>query len=206
MPLSLFPKHFMHGCIFPEPSSLVQYVLTSVDRLNFVKKKLFWKLLEKTVSNFSQHLALTVFLLQSSTGEDRVILTWAEKPPDLDMHLFICDRGCEVYYGKRNCENVNLDVDDTNGNGPETITLTSQMPAPLDQTYVLWVCIHSCTSWKKNQVLFKPICRLLLHTKTIRILFVYLPNFRFMTIPMTLTFVLVILMEKLTYFLLEEKR
>ena len=57
------------------------------------------------------------------------------------MHLFICDSGCEVFYGNKNCENVNLDVDDTTGNGPETMTLASQMPAPLDQTYVLWVCI-----------------------------------------------------------------
>ena len=93
---------------------------------------------------FSHHLALT-FLLQS-LGEDRVILTWAEQPPDLDMHLFICDRGCEVYYNNTNCENVNLDVDVRFGNGPETITLTYQMPAPLNQTYVLWVCICSCNS------------------------------------------------------------
>ena len=55
------------------------------------------------------------------------------------MHLFICDRGCEVFYGNKNCENVNLDVDDTTGNGPETMTFASQMP--LDQTYVVWVCI-----------------------------------------------------------------
>ena len=55
------------------------------------------------------------------------------------MHLFICDSGCEVFYGNKNCENVNLDVDDTTGNGPETMTFASQMP--LDQTYVVWVCI-----------------------------------------------------------------
>ena len=124
---------------------------SAVDRLNFAKKKI-WKLLEKAVSNFRHQLALTVCLLQSLTGEDRVILTWAEQPPDLDMHLFICNRGCEVYYptANKNCENVNLDVDDTNGNGPETMTLTSQMPAPLDETYVLWVSMCSCTSRKKS--------------------------------------------------------
>ena len=55
------------------------------------------------------------------------------------MHLFICDSGCEVFYGNKNCANVNLDVDDTTGNGPETMTFASQMP--LDQTYVVWVCI-----------------------------------------------------------------
>ena len=62
------------------------------------------------------------------------------------MHLFICDSGCEVFYGNKNCENVNLDVDDTTGNGPETMTFASQMPAPVDQTYVVWVCIFLCTS------------------------------------------------------------
>ena len=70
------------------------------------------------------------------------------------MHLFICDSGCEVFYGNKNCENVNLDVDDTTGNGPETMTLASQMPAPLDQTYVLWVCIFHVLLGK-IQVLLK---------------------------------------------------
>ena len=66
------------------------------------------------------------------------------------MHLFICNRACEVYYATKTCENVNLDVDVTTGNGPETITLASQMPAPLDQTYVLWVCIfHVLTAKRK---------------------------------------------------------
>ena len=66
------------------------------------------------------------------------------------MHLFICNRACEVYYAKKTCENVNLDVDVTTGNGPETITLASQMPAPLDQTYVLWVCIFHVLHDKFN--------------------------------------------------------
>ena len=106
--------------------------------------------MEKAVSNFRHQLALTVFLLQSLTGEDRVILTWAEQPPDLDMHLFICNRGCEVYFDDKTCENVNLDVDVMTGNGPETMTLASQMPAPLDQTYVLWVCIFHVLHDKFN--------------------------------------------------------
>ena len=70
------------------------------------------------------------------------------------MHLFICNRGCEVYYNDKTCENVNLDVDDTTGSGPETMTLASQMPAPLDQTYVLWVCIFHVLLGK-IQVLLK---------------------------------------------------
>ena len=55
------------------------------------------------------------------------------------MHLFICEENCEVFFPEENrtCANANLDVDDTDGGGPETITLNSQMPAPIDQTYVL---------------------------------------------------------------------
>ena len=50
----------------------------------------------------------------------------------------MCDEGCQVFWGNRSCANANLD--DRDGGGPETITLNSQMPAPLDQTYVAWVC------------------------------------------------------------------
>ena len=71
------------------------------------------------------------------------------------MHLFICDSGCEVFYGNKNCANVNLDVDDTTGNGPETMTFASQ--APLDQTYVVWVCIFSYTSRTKSGFLNLPV-------------------------------------------------
>ena len=82
------------------------------------------------------------------------------------MHLFICNRGCEVYYNDKTCENVNLDVDDTTGSGPETMTLASQMPAPLDQTYVLWVCIFHVLL-EKNSSFIKIFCRLLLHAKMV---------------------------------------
>ena len=58
----------------------------------------------------------------------------------MDLNLFICDEGCQVFWDDRSCANANLDVDDRDGGGPETITLNSQMPAPLDQTYVAWVC------------------------------------------------------------------
>ena len=118
--------------------------------MNFVKKT-FLETVGKGCIKFQTSIGLkTVFLLQSLTGEDRVILTWAEQPPDLDMHLFICNKGCEVFWHSKNCENVNLDVDDTTGNGPETMTLASQMPAPLDQTYVLWVCIFQIQVLSKS--------------------------------------------------------
>lgn len=61
----------------------------------------------------------------------RVVLTWGEKPRDLDSHLlYSLSNGNEghIYYGDR--ENVlnnvciaKLDVDDTDGYGPETTTI-----------------------------------------------------------------------------------
>ncbi len=63
-------------------------------------------------------------------GGFRIVLTWGAQPPDLDSYLsgpltgtsrFVC------FYGNRTPanSNVELDVDDVNGFGPETITITS---------------------------------------------------------------------------------
>ena len=70
------------------------------------------------------------------------------------MHLFICEESCEVFWPEDNriCANANLDVDDRDGGGPETITLNSQMPAPLDQTYVVWVCIVYVMMFHNNYI------------------------------------------------------
>merc|ERR1711957_323062 len=60
----------------------------------------------------------------------RIVLTWGEKPKDLDSHVYFGRRGsCHMYYGKtrvkcRTMHNVeaHLDVDDTESYGPETTT------------------------------------------------------------------------------------
>lgn len=61
----------------------------------------------------------------------RIVLTWNANPEDLDSHLvFHGDEGScpEMFWNNRRatCGGVvaNLDVDDTNGNGPETTTLS----------------------------------------------------------------------------------
>ena len=57
----------------------------------------------------------------------RVVLTWGQSPADLDSHTYFGD-SCHASYSQRHasCSGVtaNLDVDDTNGYGPETTTLT----------------------------------------------------------------------------------
>lgn len=64
-------------------------------------------------------------------GQYRIVLTWGNNPRDLDSHITgITSSGSSfhVYYSNKNAwdEDVhvaNLDVDDTNGEGPETVTL-----------------------------------------------------------------------------------
>lgn len=70
-----------------------------------------------------------------TTGDYRVVLTWGERPYDLDSHLRQQypdgGLGYHVFFSDRDGysrdEHVcNLDVDDTDSYGPETVTLTTQ--------------------------------------------------------------------------------
>lgn len=63
-------------------------------------------------------------------GEVRIVLTWGETPRDLDSHLFTPyddsfeDLTYHIWYGnKSDAVGNNLDVDDTTGYGPETMTI-----------------------------------------------------------------------------------
>lgn len=66
-----------------------------------------------------------------SEDEYRIVLTWGRKPMDLDSHLTYYEDGTRqfhIYYGNRTvCYNSNevamLDLDDTDGYGPETVTI-----------------------------------------------------------------------------------
>ncbi|MBE5881035.1 MAG: hypothetical protein E7289_01800 [Lachnospiraceae bacterium] len=74
-------------------------------------------------------------LMQSMTtpklaeGEMRIVLTWNDYPNDLDSHLFTPYQGSAGdmqhigYYEQSDDYGNNLDVDDTNGYGPETMTI-----------------------------------------------------------------------------------
>lgn len=59
----------------------------------------------------------------------RAVLTWGEKPRDLDSHVYFLGSSCRMYYGRKNvrCSSFNyvqaiLDVDDVSSYGPETTT------------------------------------------------------------------------------------
>ena len=51
----------------------------------------------------------------------RIVLSWGAQPEDIDAHLVYS--GNHVFFGAKNGEGANLDVDDTNSYGPETVTI-----------------------------------------------------------------------------------
>lgn len=63
-------------------------------------------------------------------GEYRIVLTWGDTPRDLDSHLFAPASGSDsedyhicYYHMTDGSGNTSLDVDDTDGYGPETTTI-----------------------------------------------------------------------------------
>ena len=66
------------------------------------------------------------------------MLTWADKPKDLDIYVLAphaspSEAPCEVNWRQKDCHSntVRLDRDDTNGHGPETISVSHLKPCLL---------------------------------------------------------------------------
>lgn len=85
------------------------------------------------------------FQLVPETGADiyRFVLTWSLEPRDLDSHLWTDPAGgysYHVYYGYRGTLDAlpfaQLDLDDTNGSGPETITIGPHYDDPHPGDYI----------------------------------------------------------------------
>ncbi|HVJ62297.1 MAG TPA: tetratricopeptide repeat protein, partial [Tahibacter sp.] len=68
----------------------------------------------------------------------RVVLTWGKKPDDVDSHVVY--PGNHVYFAAKQGNDANLDVDDTDSYGPETITLEKKH---LGETYLYAVHDYS---------------------------------------------------------------
>lgn len=85
--------------------------------------------------------------------EIRIVLTWGDKPSDLDSHLIgrtPNEDAFNVYYMNKRytfngVEMANLDVDDTTSYGPETITILEE----IDGTYTY--AVHDFTNKGSNE-------------------------------------------------------
>ncbi|MFL9507306.1 tetratricopeptide repeat protein [Acinetobacter baumannii] len=69
--------------------------------------------------------------VQTKLGSMRIVLTWGETPLDLDSHLNYANQ--HIYWSNKVGRQANLDVDDRDSYGPETITIDQRLS---DQYYV----------------------------------------------------------------------
>ena len=69
-------------------------------------------------------------------GKARFILQWKKEPRDLDLHLLGKDFHISYRNMKRVAQKANLDRDDTDGHGPETITLDKILESEPYDVYV----------------------------------------------------------------------
>ncbi len=90
---------------------------------------------ERTVEANSSQAIRVVLSPGLKEGQLRLVLTWNKEPRDLDAHLegpLPDGQRFHVYYQDRgdlkSGEFVNLDVDDLDGEGPETITVLGVLP------------------------------------------------------------------------------
>lgn len=91
----------------------------------------------------------TALVPASASGNISIVLTWAATPTDLDSHLVgpILPSGrFHCYYSTPNpVPYVSLDLDDTNGFGPETVTVTTSGGNMVPGSYSYFVHNYSGT-------------------------------------------------------------
>jgi hypothetical protein len=113
------------------PGGIYQVSLQAGD---YIRDVLFDKFAEMTqevhhyASSNETDMKNVVYLSPEINGY-RIVLTWGAKPKDLDTHLVMPD-GSEVNFDNKISadKHVTLDVDATNGYGPETISLVDITP------------------------------------------------------------------------------
>ena len=90
---------------------------------------------------------VTVICPELKENEMRVVLTWGDKPSDLDSHLLLKYNDGEtahifyansVYYEQYSDRVYNLDVDDTTQYGPETMTFYIDSPNVDEYKYYVY--------------------------------------------------------------------
>lgn len=95
--------------------------IDSSDTMMLIKKPGFSTLVAKCPCD-----GLTYALSPNMQNLDslRVVLTWGRSPADLDSHLSY--PGNHIFFGSQVGTQANLDVDDTDSFGPETITINQK--------------------------------------------------------------------------------
>jgi tetratricopeptide (TPR) repeat protein len=73
----------------------------------------------------------------------RIVLSWGKYPEDLDSHLIFSNN--HIYFEKKDGNNANLDVDDTDSYGPETITIKKKQ---FGTNYIY--AVHDYTNRERN--------------------------------------------------------
>ena len=91
--------------------------------------------IERELSSGTENRLRVVLSPGMEAGQMRVVLTWGKRPKDLDAHLtgpLPNQENFHVYFNYKgdlkSKEFVNLDVDDRDGEGPETITVLGVLP------------------------------------------------------------------------------
>lgn len=64
----------------------------------------------------------------------KIVLDWGEYPLDLDSHIFSDNH--HVFYSHKSSGNLNLDRDDTDSYGPETVTIQDPVPEDTYKYYI----------------------------------------------------------------------
>lgn len=109
---------------------------------DFMEESFELKVKEKPIRNNNYTVSPEL-----ATGEIRIVLEWGAEPADLDAHLTTTSGECVDFANrvvtKGGKEVANLDVDDRNGYGPETITISQQ-----EGEFTYWV--HDFT--RSNQI------------------------------------------------------
>lgn len=90
-------------------------------------------------------LAYAISPVMTSLDGMRIVLSWGSTPRDLDSHV-VYPRN-NVYWRNRRGADANLDIDHTDGFGPETITLEKKH---IGETYVY--AVHDYTDWQTPRI------------------------------------------------------
>ncbi|MDR0806046.1 MAG: hypothetical protein LBN41_04755 [Enterobacteriaceae bacterium] len=94
----------------------------NVDNLLIIKKEGYSTLVVKCPCN---EMSYALSPVMKGLDSIRVVLTWGESPSDLDSHMVYADN--HLYFNNKVGENGELDVDDTDSFGPETVTLSKKV-------------------------------------------------------------------------------